>query len=148
MKLCHLFVLLLLAGLFGATVQAEDRATAEEARTMAMKAAQYLRESGPEMAFAAFNAKDGPWHDRDLYVLVLDQTGKMLANGGNAALIGRNLINFRDVDGNPMVQEITAITDAGWVEYKWQNPTTKTIDPKTTYVVRVGNYSVGVGAYK
>jgi len=40
------------------------------------------------------------------------------------------------------------VQDAGWVEYKWQNPVSKAIEAKATYVVRVGQYSVGVGAYK
>ena len=37
--------------------------------------------------------------------------------------------------------------DAGWVDFKWQNPLTKAVEPKSMYEVRVGEYVVGVGAY-
>ena len=43
---------------------ATGAATPDEAKAMAMKAADYLKSSGPEKAFPAFSAKDGPWHDR------------------------------------------------------------------------------------
>ena len=115
---------------------------------MAVKAAQYLKEAGPDTAFAAFNDKAGPWHDRDLYVFVNDESCKTLAHGGNQALIGKTLAALKDVEGKPFIQDIAAVKDAGWVDYKWQNPVTKVIEPKVTYVVRVGQYSVGVGAYK
>lgn len=46
------------------------------------------------------------------------------------------------------MQEMIAVKDVGWVDYKWQNPVTKAIEAKATYMVRVGQLSVGVGAYK
>ena len=138
----------MLTCLLAVGARADDRATPEEAKVMAIKAAQYLKEVGPDTAFAAFNDKQGPWHDRDLYVFVNDATCKTFAHGGNQALVGKTLATLKDVEGKPFMQDIAAIQDAGWVEYKWQNPVTKAIEPKVTYVVRVGQYSVGVGAYK
>ena len=44
----------------------------DDAKVMAVKAAEYLKANGPEKAFPEFSAKDGPWHDRDLYVTVQD----------------------------------------------------------------------------
>jgi len=148
MKMTLLTVLVLLTSLFGTVAQAADRGSPEEARAMAIKAAQYLRDAGPDTAFPAFTAKDSPWHDRDLYVFVSDQSSKMFANGGNPALVGRTLPNVRDVDGKSIPAAMAAVKDAEWVEYKWQNPTTKEIESKVAYVVRVGEFSVGVGAYK
>jgi len=148
MKRRCLLVVMMLAGLFGASAQAADRATPDEAKAMASKAAQYLKEVGPDTAFAAFSAKDGPWHDRDLYVFVNDASCKTLAHGGNQALVGKSLATLKDVEGKPFMLDIAAVQDAGWVEYKWQNPVSKAIEAKATYVVRVGQYSVGVGAYK
>jgi hypothetical protein len=130
-----------------ATSWAAGLATTDEAKTMAMKAADYLRSSGPDKSFAAFDAKDGPWHDRDLYVTVLDQKGLVVAHGNNPGLIGKSVIELRDVDGKPFIQDFLAIKDSGWVDYKWQNPVTKAVEPKTQYNVRVGEYLVGVGAY-
>jgi len=148
MKIYPLLLVLMLGVLPGMTANAGDRGTPDEAKAMAIKAADYLRQTGPEAAFAAFNAKDGPWHDRDLYVFVTDAANKVHAHGGNVGLVGRDMTTLRDVDGEPIFVRIGAVKDAGWVEYKWQDPVTKAIEPKTTYVVREGEYTVGVGAYK
>jgi hypothetical protein len=128
--------------------QSVDRATPDEAKAFATKAAAYLKEVGPEKAFAAFSAKDGPWHDRDLYVIVQDNDVNVLAHGTNPGFIGKNMTNLRDVDGKPFVREISAVKTTDWIDYKWQNPVTKAVEPKTSYVVRVGDYVVVVGAYK
>ncbi len=99
-------------------------------------------------AFAEFNKPDGQFRDRDLYVTVNDKSGKMMANGGIPALVGRDNFNLKDVDGKPFVQEMLAIKDQGWVEYKWPNPQTKAVEVKQAYIIRVEDYALGVGAYK
>jgi signal transduction histidine kinase len=114
---------------------------------MAVKAAAYLKSVGPDKAFSEFDAKDGPWHDRDLYVTVRDGAGVMVAHGTNPGLIGKPTLELRDVDGKPFNHEMNDIKDTGWVNFKWQNPLTKAVEPKTMYIVRVGEYTVGVGAY-
>lgn len=140
--------LTLLAGLLGAGLaNAAGQATPDEAKAMAEKAAAYLKEAGPEKALPAFSAKDGPWHDRDLYVIVQDSKGVMVAHGTNPGMIGRSMLDLKDVDGKPFNQETQAIKDTGWVNFKWQNPLTKAVEPKTQYIIRVGDYLVGVGAY-
>src|SRR4051794_12904211 len=73
--------------------------TPDEAKAMAIKAAEYLSSVGPDKALAEFNAQDGPWHDRDLYVTVQDSKGVMVAHGTNAGLIGRSVLELKDVDG-------------------------------------------------
>jgi cytochrome c len=128
-------------------VLAAGQATQDEAKALAIKAAEYLKAVGPEKAFAEFSAKEGPWHDRDLYVTVQDSKGVMLAHGTNSGLIGRSLIDLKDVDGKAFTREMVAITDTGWVRFKWQNPLTKAVETKIAYEVRVGDYVVGVGAY-
>lgn len=141
--------LLMAAALLAApTVYAAGQATPDEAKAMAVKAAEYLKSAGPEKAFPEFDAKDGRWHDRDLYVYVLDPAGVMVAHGTNPGLLGKSVLEFKDVDGKPITQVTLAVKDAGWVDYKWQNPLTKAVEPKTSYVMRVGDFAVVVGAYK
>jgi signal transduction histidine kinase len=140
--------ILLVCLLFSLPAYAGDVGTPEEAKAMALHAADLLRQEGPEKAFAAFDAKVGAFHDRDLYVMVYDNTGKNVAHGANPALIGKDLIDLKDTDGKSVVREIIATTDQSWVDYKWPNPITKKIGLKATYVVRVGDYFVGVGAYR
>jgi cytochrome c len=131
---------------FSASAYAGDRATPDEAKAMSIKAAAFLKDNGPEKAFPAFE-KDAAWHDRDLYVFVQDSKLVMMSHGVNHALIGKPMAGLKDVDGKPFNLEMAAITEAGWINYKWQNPTTKAVEPKSAYVVRVGEYLVGVGAY-
>jgi cytochrome c len=135
--------------LLATTAWAAEKATPEEAKAMAIKAADYLQSAGPETAFAAFDAKDNnAWHDRDLYVTVQDSKGVMVAHGTNPGLIGRNVLELKDVDGKPFNHEFQAVKDTAWVDYKWQNPLTKAVEAKTLYTIRVGDYVVGVGAYR
>ncbi len=120
---CLSVALLTLFGVAGA--DAAGQATQDEAKAMTIRAAEYLRAHDPVAAFAAFNAKYGPWHDRDLYVTVEDSEGVMVAHGTNAGLIGRTVVELKDVEGKPFNHEVQAVTDTGWVNYKWQNPLTK-----------------------
>lgn len=150
LKLWGLFVAVLL-GVFAVTTApgiAADRGTPEEAKALALKAAEYLRANGPEKAFPVFSNPTGEFRDRDLYVLVLDRAAVMMAHGANPNLIGRSQLAMRDVTGKPMAAEMVAIPTEGVVEYRWQNPETKAIEEKVTYIFRVGDYTVGVGAYK
>jgi signal transduction histidine kinase len=80
-------------------------------------------------------------------VYVLDNNGVMLAHGSNPGLIGKTVLDVKDVDGKPMTRDTLAVKDSGWVNFKWQNPLTKAVEPKVVYVVRVGDYFVEVGAY-
>jgi cytochrome c len=135
------------AMLLAPAAMADGHATPDDAKAMALKAAEYLKAVGPEKAFPEFSAKDGAWHDRDLYVTVLDSKGVTPANGINQGLIGKSLIDLKDVEGKPFVREMLAVTDTNWVTYKWQNPLTKAVELKTTFDVRVGEYVVSVGTY-
>jgi hypothetical protein len=141
--LCALF---LGSGLIPA--QAAEGPTPEEAKAMAIKAGAFLKANGPEKAFAAINDKAGPFRDRDLYVFVHDTSGLVKAHGGNAALIGKNTVGIKDVDGKAFVKAITEVKGDGWVDYKWQNPETKAVEPKTVYVVEVDGILICAGAYK
>ncbi len=133
--------------LLTSAAHATGQATSEEAKAMAIKAAEYLKSVGPDKAFPEFSAKDSTWHDRDLYVAVLDANGMMMANGNNGGLVGKSVLELKDVDGKPFVRELVATKDAGWVNFKWQNPLSKAVEAKTQYEIRVGDYFVGVGAF-
>lgn len=142
-------ILTLLAALvlFSSTAFSVDYATVDEAKAMALKAADYLKANGPEKSFAAFETKDSAFHDRDLYVWVQSSKGVMVSHGTNPGLIGKSVLDLKDVDGKPFNREVQAVKDTAWVDYKWQNPQTKAVEPKRAYIIRVGEYLVGVGAY-
>lgn len=144
-------VVLLAATMFvgSSPAHAADRASPDEAKAFALKAAAFLKTNlaDPQKAFTAFNA-DPAWLDRDLYVTVRDKEGTSMAHPKQPAMIGRNHINLKDVDGKPFVQEYLACTSECWVHYKWKNHATGAIEQKSAYVVAVGDYRVLVGAYK
>src|SRR5579872_83194 len=82
-----------------ASAFAAGQATPDEAKALAIKAADYLKTAGPDKAFVDFDAKDNSaWHDRDLYVTVQNNQGVLVAHGTNAGLIGKNVLDLKDVD--------------------------------------------------
>jgi cytochrome c len=139
---------LVLLAFVGSAFADADKATPEEAKALAVKAADYLVANGAEKSYPVFEAKDNAtFHDRDLYVYVITAEGKVLSHGTNPGLIGKVLLELKDVDGKPFVHDIVAVKDVGWISYKWQNPTTKAVEPKTSYVMHVGDTFIIVGAY-
>jgi cytochrome c len=121
--------------------------TPEEAKEMALRAADFLRVNGPDNALSAFSTSP-QFHDRDLYVTVVDSECRVRAHGASPILIGAWLCGLQDIDGKPFVWEMSNVTDRAWIDYKWQDPISKQVRPKTAYIVRVGDYVIGVGAYK
>ena len=127
----------------GGFLLAESKhATKDEAQAMATKAADLVQKEGPDKAFAAFNA-GGDWRDGDLYVFVIDKTGTWRASGARPEEIGTKA----DLD-KPDIKETLAIDKSGWVDYKFKSPADDQEHDKSSYVVRVGDFLVGAGAYK
>lgn len=129
--------------------QAAERASLDEAKALAQKAAVFMKANlaTPKTALDAFNT-DPVWQDRDLYVTVRTKDGTSVAHPKQPAMVGKNQIDLKDVDGKPLVREIVACQAECWVEYKWKNHATGAIEAKSSYVIAVGDYRVLVGAYK
>jgi len=126
--------------------------TADEAKSMVERAVALLKQVGPEKAFAAFsdpNNKD--FHDRDLYVFVRSMDGNTVAHGVNKGMVGHTSMETKDADGklyNKEIMETATTKGSGWVDYRWPNPVTKKIEPKSSFVEKTGDYVVGAGFYK
>jgi len=130
----------LLAALAGAAplVVAADVVTKPEAEAMVKKALGYMKANGREKTFAEIDKKDGQFVDRDLYLVVYGTDGVVRAHGGNAKMIGKNLIELKDVDGKPFVKERVEMAKKKvpfWQDYKFNNPVSGKIEPKTMYCV-------------
>jgi cytochrome c len=125
---------------------AQERGTLAEAQAMAESAAALLEAEGTEISFEAFD-NDDEWKDRDLYVFVIDSNGINRAHGADLTLVGQDLFDLTDVNGFLFVQAFLAIEDNGWLDYVWADPITGLEEPKSSYIIRVGDYVVGVGAY-
>jgi signal transduction histidine kinase len=139
-------------GLLAAPAYAADKGSANEAVAMVKKAVALIKSDGKEKAFAAFSdPANKDFHDRDLYIYVYDLNGVAVAHGVNPKLVGKNLLDMKDNEGKPMIQEMVKVAREkgnGWVDFKWPNPVTKAVESKSGYVERAGDLLVGSGIYK
>ncbi|MQA19599.1 cache domain-containing protein [Rugamonas rivuli] len=144
---CVMMVAALCAG-------AAEKGTADEAVAMVKKASEFLKKNGKEKAFAEFNNPKGQFISKDLYIFAFGANGDgvELANGANIKLVGKNVLEMKDADGKFLIKDILALgmskEGKGWVDYKWPNPSTGTVDGKRTYVERVDDVVIGCGIYK
>jgi signal transduction histidine kinase len=66
-------------------------------------------------------------------------------------MVGRNLIDLRDIDGRPFVQErvdLAKTKAAFWQEYKFTNPVSRAVEPKQSYCEKLDATVVCGGIYK
>jgi uncharacterized protein len=134
-------------------LRAAQFGTREEAAAMVRRVQEKFKKDGPEATFRAINSRAPGFADRDLYPYVTEiATGLCVANGVTPAVTGKILIDLKDQDGRFIIHEFIKIASTppyhGWIDYRWLNPVTKTIEDKTALIERMGNYYVGVGVYR
>jgi cytochrome c len=135
--------------LIGATM-AYAAATPDDAKAWVKKAVEYYKANGKEKALKAFDDPKGQFVKDDLYIYVLDLNGKMLAHP-NAKLVGEDFMVKKDADGKLFAKDMVKEAKekgSGWVDYKWENPTKKCVEPKTVYFEKVDDVIIASGAYK
>lgn len=144
--------LALLAGLCSVPAAAAGaNATKDEATSMVKKGVAFIRSSGKDAGYAEITNKAGQFTDRDLYLVVYGLDGVVRAHGANAKMIGKNLIELKDVDGKAFVKERVDLAQSQgnfWQDYKFTNPVTKKIEPKQMYCEKLDDTVVCGGIYK
>ena len=136
---------------FAGAAAAADSANKDEATAMVKKAVSFIKDQGPDKAYAEISNKEGRFIDRDLYVVVYQLDGKVLAHGANQKFIGKDMSDAQDVDGKLYVEERIEMANkqpSFWQDYKFVNPVTKKVEPKQMYCERVENTAVCGGVYK
>lgn len=124
--------------------------TKPEAEAMVKKAVLFLKAHGRDKTYAEVNRKDGPFTDRDLYLTVYGRDGVVMAHGANPKMIGKNLMEIKDVDGKAFVKERVELAKTKlsfWQEYKFTNPVSGKIEPKAMYCEPSGELIVCGGVY-
>ena len=102
-----------------------------------------LVEAGGEAAFSALAEPGSQWFTDQSYFFAYTLDGVCLLNAASPGLVGRNLIDLHDMNGKPVIREITAVgsqdgADAtGWVFYLWQEATQFSPAWKSAYVRKV-----------
>lgn len=142
------FAVLLLMGLTTGPARADDKETAVK---MVKAAVAYIAANGEEKGLDALNNPNGEFVKGELYVFAYDMSGVLLANSFRQNLLGQNLLDVPDASGKKFRREIIELAKtkgSGWVDYSYQNPKTKQLEQKTTYLEKAGDLVVCCGIFK
>ena len=133
------------------TAHADEGASAADATAMVKKGIAFIKANGRDKGYAEISNKGGAFIDRDLYLVVYGLDGTVRAHGANEKMVGKNLIDLKDVDGKAFVKERVELAQAKgtfWQDYKFTNPVTKKIEPKSMYCEKLNDAVVCGGIYK
>jgi len=132
-------------------VHAQTHATAAEATALVKKGISFVKANGKLKGYAEISNKSGQFVDRDLYLVVYGLDGTVHAHGANDKMIGKNLIDLKDIDGKEFVRERVQLARSKgtfWQDYKFTNPTNKKIEPKSMYCETMDDAVLCGGVYK
>jgi cytochrome c len=136
----------------GVAWAADGGATKDDAVAMVKKGVAAIKSAGADKTYAEISDKaNTAWHHEDLYLTVYALDGTVKAHGANAKMIGKNLIELKDIDGKPFVKErvdMAKTHGSFWQDYKFTNPETKKIEPKSMYCEKLDDTVVCGGIYK
>jgi cytochrome c len=133
------------------SLAAEQRVTAKEAEAMVKKGVAYIKAAPRNQAMVDITDKQGKFVDRELYLTVYKLDGTALAHGANEKFVGKNMIDLRDADGKEHIRErmeLAKTRPSFWHDFKFVNPVTKKIEPKSMYCERADELVVCGGIYK
>ena len=125
--------------------------TEKDAIAMVEKAVATAKAEGDQKLIDRINAKDTEFVEGELYAVVRDSSGTILAHPTKSRLVGKNLNDVPDADGKLFRQEITdgaKTKGKGWVSYKSKNPVSNKVESKKTYYQKSGSIIVEAGIYE
>ena len=129
----------------------EGNATKDDAVATVKTGIAFIKANGKDKGYAEVSNKEGQFIDRDLYLVVYGLDGTVRAHGANGKMVGKNLIELKDVDGKPFVKERVELAQSKgtfWQDYKFTNPVSKKIEPKQMYCEKLDDAVVCGGIYK
>jgi cytochrome c len=139
------------AALFCLGAGAAEHGTPDEALALINKAVAYLADEGADKTFFEASNPKGRFIHRDLYIVIYDRHGKVMAHGALPRLAGINVLDYRDEDDKLFVREILDKASKGQqgpVDYKWVHPLTRQLQAKSAWFRQVGSYVITCGTYK
>ncbi|MGV8836169.1 cache domain-containing protein [Cellvibrio sp.] len=132
-------------------LHAEEFGTTADAEAMVKKAIGHIKSVGADTAYSDFTGQSPDFIKNDVYVVVYSMGGKALAHGQNPKQVGKELIDFKDADGKEFIKERVQLAKSKgnfWQDYKFTDPVTKKILPKSAYCEKVDETIVCAGIYK
>ncbi|MCX7217514.1 cache domain-containing protein [Undibacterium sp.] len=146
------FIPSFIAVLFTTTLSSAIAAdTPADAIAMVDKGLSYLQKNGKDALIKEINNKNPDFIKGELYLYIRGMDGTILAHPVNPKLIGKNMTVLPDADGKLFRKEIIELAKTkgkGWVDYRYNNPVTKNLEDKSTYLVRSGDLILEAGIYK
>jgi len=125
--------------------------TRAEVTAFVNEAVAFAKENGKEAALKAFMDRDGRFVRGQLYIFAYDFSGTVISHGGQADLVGKNLIDMKDPNGVMVIRELVTLArgDGGWLDYAWPNPLHgNAVEAKAGYVRKVDDtWFLGSGLY-
>jgi signal transduction histidine kinase len=106
----------------------------------------------PESTISAIHSPaDGPFRDKELYVVVINLNGTVIAHGYNPTIAGIDIEYLSDTRGGnigDLIEENLSVYGR-WVEYYWPNPISDLEDgePKLNWYRIHGDHIFGAGTY-
>jgi len=108
-------------------------------------------------AFSEFDKKNSKWYKGNKYIFLYDLEGTCVYHASLKNLIGKNLLNLKDINEKPIIQMIMSIASNekkpfGWIHYLWTEPGEIFPSWKSAYIMRVKGpdgkiYAIGSGTY-
>jgi cytochrome c len=142
-----------LAAMLALAAPATGGATLAADTTVAIvkRAAEHIRQQGPERAHADITAGDPNLFDADRHLLVVYSLGgRCLAHSANPRQVGRELFDLSDLDGRfPMRERLAGLRErpeGSWHEHRTLNTSNKKLEPRRMYCERVGETAVCASA--
>ena len=139
------------AALLMTSLAAHAAATPDDATAMVKKGVAFMKSNGKDKGHAEISSKTSQFKKDDLYLVVYGLDGTVHAHGANEKMIGKNLIELKDIDGKLFVKERVEMAKSKptfWQDYKFTNPETKKIEPKSMYCEKLDETVVCGGIYK
>lgn len=143
-RLMAMFLLLTSTFTFAADAPAD-------AIAMVDKGLSYIEKNGKESLINEIKNKNPDFIKGDIYLYVRGIDGVILAHPFNPKLVGKNMLELPDADGKLYRKDIVNLAKSkgkGWVDYRYNNPVSKEIENKSTYVYRTGDIILEAGIYK
>ena len=125
--------------------------SADEARQMVFDAMVEIGRLGLRAAMDLFHDKSSRYNWKDLYIFIFDRQGVYVVCGSDKSRVGERLGDLIGEVGDKLTEDAWRVCDTdggGWVTYSIQNPLTKDMQTKLSYVVPIDeNQLIGCGCY-
>ncbi|MDY6832607.1 MAG: response regulator [Thermodesulfobacteriota bacterium] len=128
-----------------------ESALPSDARDLIQKAVDFYHAHGRDRLLEEMRKKNGLFHHDDLYAFAYDLDMTFVAHPVRPSLVGQNWIDKKDRPGGRYfrqeIQKTALSKGSGWVDYEYENPVNRQIEPKTTFVQRLDDLILCAGAY-